>query len=59
MNSCSYNLYLRFRLFTFFLLILALPAALSTPAKAQQNAAGSHDPLARSCSAKAFSRLTI
>ncbi len=46
MNSCSYNLYLRLRLLTFFLLILALPAVLSTPAKAQQNAAGSHDPLA-------------
>ena len=46
MNSCSYNLYLRLRLLTFFLLILVLPAALSTPAKAQQDAAGSHDPLA-------------
>jgi hypothetical protein len=46
MNSCSYNLYLRLRLLTFFLLILALPAALSTPARAQQDVIKPHDPLA-------------
>ncbi len=46
MNSCSYNLYLRFRLFTFFMMILVLSVVLCTSAKAQQDAAGSHDPLA-------------
>ena len=46
MDGSSCNLSFRLRLLTFFLLILALPAALSTPAKAQQDVAGSHDPLA-------------
>ena len=46
MNGSSCNLYLRLRLLSFFLLILVLSAVLCTPAKAQQDAAGSHDPLA-------------
>ena len=45
MNDFLCNLSFRLRLLTFFM-ILVLPAVLSTPAKAQQNAAGSHDPLA-------------
>jgi len=46
MNGSSCNLSLRLRLLSFFLLILVLSAILCTPAKAQQDVAKPHDPLA-------------
>jgi hypothetical protein len=46
MNGSSCNLSFRLRLLSFFLLILVLSAVLCTPAKAQQDVAKPHDPLA-------------